>query len=190
MPVCAATDIMPTFAALTDSTVPATDKIDGQSLLPLLTNPANAKGGYQVKPIYWSYPFNCALIDPETGLPLPPASSVRDGDYKLIWNWAGKLELYDIAQDIGERHDLAAAKPELAMQLYQQLMNWLDQNVERRYLPTPNPNYQPEKDPRRRLYPFRDLRRDLLHLTNAPGLPDAVDQNSEQRATSDTVLRP
>ncbi|HTL74548.1 MAG TPA: sulfatase [bacterium] len=181
VPVCAATDIMPTLAALTGSQVPATDKIDGESLVPLLTDPADSAGGYQVKPIYWSYPFNCALNDPETGLPLPPASSVRAGDYKLIWNWAGTLELYDIAHDIGEQHNLAAAKPELALQLYHQLVDWLDQNVERRYLPTPNPDYQPDQDSRRLLYPFRDLRQDLLNLTNAPGLPNAMDQNSEQR---------
>ena len=175
---------MPTLAVLTGSQLPATDKIDGASLLPLLTDPTNSTGGYQAKPIYWSYPFNCALIDPETGLPLPPASAVRSGDYKLIWNWAGKLELYDIAKDIGEQHNLSAAKPELALQLYCQLVNWLDQNVERRYLPTPNPDYQSEEDPRRLLYPFRDLRQNLLNLTNAPGLPDAMDQNSEQRAAA------
>lgn len=182
VPVCAATDIMPTLAALTGSQVPATDKIDGASLMPLLTDPANPAGGYQAKPIYWSYPFNCALIDPETGLPLPPASAVRSGDYKLIWNWAGKLELYDIVNDRGEQHNLTGAKPELTRQLYRQLVNWLDQNVERRYLPTPNPDYQPKEDPRRQHYPFSDLRRNLLHLTDAPGLPDAMDQNSEQRA--------
>jgi len=190
VPVCATTDIMPTLAALTESPLPATDKIDGESLLPLLSDPANAKNGHPVKPIYWSYPFNCALIDPETGLPLPPASAIRSGDYKLIWNWAGKLELYDIAKDIGEQQNLAAAKPELAMQLYRQLVNWQDHNVERRYLPTPNPDYQPQVDPRRLLYPFRNLRRDLLNLTNAPGLPDAVDQNSEQRAAPASAGRP
>ncbi len=181
VPVCAATDIMPTLAALTESPLPPTDKIDGESLLPLLTDPANSKGGYQANPIYWSYPFNCALIDPETGLPLPPASSVRNGDYKLIWNWAGTLELYDIATDIGEQQNLAASKPELAMQMYRNLVQWLDHNVESRYLPTPNPNYQPDKDPRRLLYPFRNLRENLLDLTNAPGLPNAMDQNSEHR---------
>ncbi len=181
VPVCAATDLLPTLAQLTDMTLPPTDKIDGQSLLSLLTDPANATGGYQMKPIYWSYPFNCELKDPETGLPLPPASSIRSGDYKLIWNWAGTLELYDITKDIGEHHNLATANPELAMELYHQLVNWLDHNVERRYLPTPNPDYQSQEDPRRLLYPFRDLRRDLLNLTNAPGLPDAMDKNSEQR---------
>jgi arylsulfatase A-like enzyme len=190
VPVCAATDIMPTLAALTESRVPPTDKIDGESLLPLLTDPANSNGGYQVKPIYWSYPFNCALIDPETGLPLPPASSVRAGDYKLIWNWAGTLELYDIAKDIGEQHNLAAAKPKLALQLYQQLVDWLDNNVEQRYLASPNPDYQPDQDPRRLLYPFRNLRQDLLNLTNAPGRPNALDQNSEQRTPTAPEHRP
>ncbi len=181
VPVCAATDLLPTLAAVAGRAVPSTDQIDGESLLPLLTDPANSSGGYPVKPIYWSYPFNCALIDPETGLPLPPASSVRSGDYKLIWNWAGKLELYDVAHDPGEQHNLAAAKPERTLHLYRQLVEWLDQNVERRYLPTPNPEYQPHRDPRRLLYPFRDLRQELLNLTNAPGLPNALDQNAESR---------
>ncbi len=74
--------------------------------------------------------------------------------------------------------------------MYQQLVNWLDQNVERRYLPTPNPDYQSQEDPRRLLYPFRDLRRNLLNLTNAPGLPDVMDQNSEPRAIPAAATQP
>ena len=181
VPVNAATDILPTLADLTGSRVPDTDTIDGESMVPLLRDPANSDDDYNVNPIYWSYPFNCGHLDPETGLPLPPASAVRSGNYKLIWNWAGTLELYDITQDIGEQHNLAAEKSDLALQLFQQLVTWQDTTIERRYLPTPNPDYQPEKDPRRLLYPFRDLRRDLLGLTNAPGLPDGVDRKSEHR---------
>ncbi|MCB9877080.1 MAG: sulfatase [Planctomycetes bacterium] len=48
-----------------------------------------------------------------TGPGIEPFSAVRDGDLKLIWFYQDeRAELYDLAVDIGEHHDLAAERPD------------------------------------------------------------------------------
>jgi arylsulfatase len=42
---------------------------------------------------------------------------VRDGDWKLVQEKGGALELYDIAQDPSEAKDLAAENPEVVARL-------------------------------------------------------------------------
>ena len=50
---------------------------------------------------------------------------VRDGDWKLIdWYDKGKLELYNIKQDMKEQHDLAAEMPQKRDELYQLIVEW------------------------------------------------------------------
>ena len=56
-----------------------------------------------------------------------PASSVRDGRWKLYYEYNdGSCELYDLSKDIGETTDLAAQRPGLVHQLGEQLIEWLD----------------------------------------------------------------
>ena len=51
-----------------------------------------------------------------------PAGAVRRGRFKLIEFFEdGRLELYDVATDIGEQHDLAATMPGLVAALHAQL---------------------------------------------------------------------
>lgn len=159
------TDFLPTFASLTGNAIP--EDVDGQSLAPLLENPE-----LEVPPrtFYWHYPFNVIVKHPDNGLPLTPHSAVRVGDHKLIWDWHGKLELYNIAEDPYEETDLSEELPDLTKQLFAKLAGWLDSSVARRYFPTRNPDYNSEDDGRE--YPLRDLRKELLGLTSAPGLPD------------------
>lgn len=159
------TDFLPTFAALTGNAVPA--DIDGQSTVPLLRDPHS---DVAPRTLYWHYPFNVIVKHPDNGLPLTPHSAIRIGDHKLIWDWHGKLELYDIPHDPYEERDLAAAQPQLARQMFAKLVAWLDGNVQRRYFPHPNLDYSAADDPRP--YPFRDLRKELLGLSSPPGLPD------------------
>lgn len=168
------TDVFSTIADLAGATVP--HRVDGQTLMPLLEDPKNRAGRYVRKPIYWHYPMNVGLNHPDTGLPLTPHSGMRKGDYKIIWDWHGKLELYNIAEDLSEEHDLSEQEPEHTRELFRELVTWLDNNVEARYFPKPNPDYQPEEDTR--AYPFRDLRKELLGLTTPPGLPDAMGKNA------------
>ncbi|HKK18862.1 MAG TPA: hypothetical protein VJ952_09310 [Opitutales bacterium] len=56
-------------------------------------------------PLFWHYPHwgNCGGI---------PNSAVRDGDWKLIRHyWLKEPELFNLARDPGERHNLAASEP-------------------------------------------------------------------------------
>jgi hypothetical protein len=93
---------------------------------------------------------------PDLGTPLPPHSAIRVGNHKLIWNWHGRLELYNIPRDPTESHDLSKENPELTAKLHTQLKQWLKENVPPRYWPqraeaiTPADAGGP--------FPFRDLR--------------------------------
>ena len=67
-----------------------------------------------------------------------PGAAVRAGDYKLIEFFEdGRLELYNLRQDIGETDDLAARMPDKVKALSDVLHQWLVR-VEAR-MPTPYP---------------------------------------------------
>jgi arylsulfatase A-like enzyme len=145
------TDFLPTLAAITRN--PAPDNIDGQSMLPLLENPATPG---RERTLFWHYPFNVGVKHPENGEPLSPHSAIRSGDYKLIWDWHGKLELFHIPDDPSEKHDLSTEKPELAARLHRQLKDWLKANVAPRYFPRRDEKVSPEAADGP--FPFKDLR--------------------------------
>lgn len=76
---------------------------------------ATVRGGAEpAHPLFWHHPHLWGADGPG----IEPYSAVRDGDWKLIWFYTdGRAELYDLAHDVGEAHDLAAARPELAARL-------------------------------------------------------------------------
>lgn len=145
------TDFLPTVAELTGNTPPA--GIDGQSFVPLLDDPS-AKGPERT--LIWHYPFNVIVLHPDRGDPLSPHSAIRVGDHKLIWDWHGKLELYDIPNDPFEQRDLAAAMPERTQKLHRQLVAWLESNVAEQYWPQRDPGVAEEDAGG--TFPFQDLR--------------------------------
>jgi arylsulfatase A-like enzyme len=149
-------DFLPTLAELTSNRAP--DNLDGISMVPLLNNPS-AKGPSRT--FIWHYPFNVIVKDPDNGLPLTPHSAIRVGDYKLIWDWHGKLELFDIPADPYETNDLSAQMPEKRDELMEELQGWLKDHVAPRYMPIRNPDYNAAED--KRPYPFMDLSGDLTH---------------------------
>ena len=53
---------------------------------------------------------------------------MRAGDYKLIeWYEDNSVELYNLKNDIGEKHDLAKVMPEKAAELQGMLAKWRKQ---------------------------------------------------------------
>ena len=55
----------------------------------------------------------------------PRPASIRAGDWKLIEFFeTGKLELYNLKDDIGEKTDLAAKMPDKAKELHAKLVAW------------------------------------------------------------------
>ncbi len=90
--------------------------VDGMSFLPLLKGGALDRGA-----IYWHYPH----YGNQGGA---PGGAVRLGDWKLIeWYEDGALELFNLADDIGERHNLVAANPAKVRELHDLLKAWRDE---------------------------------------------------------------
>jgi arylsulfatase A-like enzyme len=130
--------------------------IDGRSFKGLLRNPKNRSKSYARDTFFWHYPFNVIVKHPDDGVPLAPHSAIRQGDYKLIHDWSGRVLLYNIAQDPFEKQDLSETMPDRTRNLFVRLHDWLDAHVDVKYHPALNPNYRPEKEARNR--PFVDLR--------------------------------
>ena len=87
------------------------------SLVPLLTDTGKLKR----KAIYWHYPHY-------HGSGNRPSGAVRAGDYKLIeWYEDKSIELYNLKNDISEKHDLAGEMPQKAAELQRMLHEWQKQ---------------------------------------------------------------
>jgi len=72
-----------------------------------------------------------------------PAGSVRAGNFKLIEFFEdGKLELYNLKEDPGEKHDLAQTLPEKRKELYALLRAWR-KSVNAPVPTERNPKYRP-----------------------------------------------
>jgi arylsulfatase A len=103
---------------------------DGASFVPLLRGRSLRR-----EPLFWHYPH----YSNQGG---PPAGAVRSGDYKLIEFYEdGRLELYNLARDIGESEDLSKSEPKRAAELHAALKKWR-QSVDAA-MPTENPKYDP-----------------------------------------------
>ena len=134
-------DFYPTLLEIAGLPAPADQPLDGLSLLPLLT------GDGAMAPreaLFWHFP---AYLQRYAGIEGPwrttPAGAVRAGDWKLIEFFEdGRLELYHLAEDIGERRNLAEHMPEKRQELYELMLQW------RRELQAPVPTeLNPEYDP-------------------------------------------
>ena len=91
---------------------------DGISFMPLLTG----KGKIKDRDIYWHYPHSWGPSGPGIGA----TCAIRSGDWKLVYYFdSGKRELFNIPNDISEKHDLAAQKPRIVKQLAGKLSNYL-----------------------------------------------------------------
>ena len=108
------TDFYPTMLEMAGLPSRPDQHVDGVSLVPLL----KATGEPEREAIFWHYPHY-------HGSGSRPSGAVRAGDYKLIeWYEDGRVELYDLRNDLGEQHDLAALMPEESDQLRGMLHAW------------------------------------------------------------------
>lgn len=105
--------------------------IDGIDLVPWLR-------GRELMPrraLYWHYPHYhpCGAT---------PGGIIRVGDYKLIEYYEdGRLELYNLREDIGEQNNLIDVEPRRAARLRRRLHRWL--KAVDAQMPTPNPDWAP-----------------------------------------------
>jgi arylsulfatase A-like enzyme len=125
------TDYYPTLLELAGLPTKPEQHRDGVSLLPLLKGQAAGRG----KPLFWHYPH----YGNQGGA---PHGAIRAGDWKLIeWYEEGALELYNVSQDISEKHNLAARQPAMVKELHASLIAWRQEVGA--LMPTPNPNFDP-----------------------------------------------
>jgi arylsulfatase A-like enzyme len=106
-------DFYPTLLELTGLPLKPDEHVDGVSFKPILLGEGDR---VERPPLFWHYPHS------------RQEGAVRLGDHKLLHRYkTGVVELYDLAKDIGETRDLAAAKPELAGRMLQLLKQWHDE---------------------------------------------------------------
>ncbi len=101
-------DVLPTAIIAAGGKPEASWNLDGVGLMPYLTG-TNTSRPHQT--LYWRY---------------GPQWAIRDGDMKLVVSkgGSGKPELYNLADDIGESKDLAAAEPDKVKALHAMWNKW------------------------------------------------------------------
>lgn len=98
-------------------------KLDGVSLLPLLKSGGDASLNRDT--IYWHFPGYLQANVEQGTWRTTPAGAVRAGDWKLIEYFEdGRLELYNLKDDLSEQHDLAAKYPQKLQELHERLLAW------------------------------------------------------------------
>ncbi len=124
------TDFYPTILDMLGLPLLKEQHVDGVSLVPLLS------GGNKISrdAIYWHFPHysNHGLQS--------PGGAIRSGDYKLLEYYENNtVQLFDLANDIGEQHDISATHPELVKELRNKLHRWR-KSVGAKMMPA-NPRY-------------------------------------------------
>ncbi len=121
------TDFYPTLVTLAGGN-PKDFPIDGEDLTPLFFQ----KNNLEREAIYWHFP---AYLEGYRGIKQEealtrgwravPSGAIRKGDWKLIEDFEdGRLQLYNIKEDISESNDLSASHPEKKEELWKDLKNW------------------------------------------------------------------
>ncbi|MHC4528279.1 MAG: sulfatase, partial [Planctomycetota bacterium] len=122
------TDFYPTMLEMSSLPLIPDQHVDGLSLLPLLKN----HGKLKRNAIYWHYPHY-------HGSGNRPSGAVRAGYYKLIeWYENNRFELYNLKDDISEKHDLSNEMPAKAAELREMLHTW--RTTVNAQMPAPNNN--------------------------------------------------
>jgi arylsulfatase A-like enzyme len=113
-------DLLPTLVELCSLALPRPVRFDGVSLRPLLFNP---KAGWPDRTLVLGTVPNCG-ITVKPGLPRYGRNcSVMTDRWRLV----GDCELYDMATDPGQRHDVAAEHPEVVQKLRADYKSyWMD----------------------------------------------------------------
>lgn len=108
-------DLSATILDAANHKLRSNETMDGLTLRPLLQGKNIDRDG-----LYFHYPHFAFHRSNR------PGGAVRSGKHKLIRRYDdNSLELYDLANDLSETHNLALQKPDVAAQLDDQLGRWL-----------------------------------------------------------------
>lgn len=108
-------DYFPTFMEVAG--IAYEGQLDGNSMMPLFKQDEDS---FKDRAIYWHL---------ASRFKHGTCTAMRKGQYKLIQFLAdGKLELYDLENDLKESNNLVEAQPELAAQLLEEMVTWRVEN--------------------------------------------------------------
>ena len=130
-------DLYPTLLDMAGLERRPDQHVDGLSLAPLLRGATSLER----EALFWHFPHY-------HGSGNRPSGAVRVGDLKLVeWFEDGRVELYDLATDPEEAHDLSSADPTEAARLREIIGRWrVNVNAQ---MPTANPEWDGSR-PRQR----------------------------------------
>lgn len=117
----ASIDLYPTSLEIARGEKPENHTLDGVSYLSHLKDPANTKIDRDA--LFWHFPGY--LGSGNNTWRTKPVSVIRSGSWKLIQSLEDQsLQLYNLAEDIGEKSNLASSNPEKASELLAKLDTW------------------------------------------------------------------
>jgi arylsulfatase A-like enzyme len=104
---------------------------DGKSMLPTWLDPSAV---FRRGSIYWHYPHFSNQLG-------RPAGAIRNDMFKLVESYeTGKVELFNLAEDGGEKNDISSTHPEKVKSLLADFRGWQKDVVAN--MPLPNPAYK------------------------------------------------
>ncbi len=106
-------DVFSTAVAVANAKTTATSKLEGTNIVPYLSGERTDSPHTQ---LFW-----------RTGG--GGSYAVREGSWKLFGQKGKPSELYDLARDIGENHDVAAMQPDVLARLEKSYADWNRANV-------------------------------------------------------------
>ncbi|MBL9133207.1 MAG: sulfatase [Verrucomicrobiaceae bacterium] len=113
-------DVLPTLAEIGKAAPPENQPLDGESLVPLFRD---SSANLKREAIYQHFPGYLGAGD--NTWRTTPVSLVEVGDWKLMeFLEDGRLELYNLKDDIGESKNLAKENTEKAAELHRKLQSW------------------------------------------------------------------
>jgi arylsulfatase A-like enzyme len=113
-------DLYPTLVELAGATTPADQPLDGESYAGLLTG---QKQTLDRDAIYWHFPGYLGAGANQWRT--TPVGAIRSGEWKLLEFFEdGRLELFNLGQDIGEQRNVALHEPEKTRELHEKLVAW------------------------------------------------------------------
>lgn len=138
-------DLYPTFLDVTGAKAPADHPLDGVSVVPCLSGEPTARLDRQN--LFWHFPGY--LGAGQDTWRTTPAGAIRSGDFKLLEFFEdGRLELYNLRQDPGQRENLATLQPELTKELHHKLVAWREGI--HAPMPVKRDSHQPADPPKRK----------------------------------------
>jgi arylsulfatase A-like enzyme len=113
-------DVFPTLAEIGKAPAPEGQPLDGESLAPLFRDPA---ARLKREAIYQHFPgYLGAGADTWR---TTPVGLIQSGEWKLMEFFEdGRLELYNLKEDIGESKNLATEMPNKAKELHAKMIVW------------------------------------------------------------------